>query len=40
MYFCKISATIDTGSSRSIINMETYNTIKRKSDLLKMPTVN
>ena len=29
-----IKVEVDTGASRSIINMETYNTIKHKSDLL------
>ena len=29
-----IKMEVDTGASKSIINMETYNAIKRKSDLL------
>ena len=29
-----IKMEVDTGASRSIINMETYNTIKHKSDSL------
>ena len=29
-----VTMEVDTGASKSIINMETYNTIKRKSDSL------
>ena len=29
-----VKMEVDTGASKSIINMETYNTIKRKSDSL------
>ena len=36
-----INMEVDTGASRSIINMETYNAVKRKSrSTLHIPTVN